>query len=298
MQILLVDSNPRESLLIAGELEAAGHDVDVVADASHALQRFLDAPVSMLVVSPTCGRVNALELCRTLRRSRSGRTAHVLMLLDDEARMSAAFDAGVDDVVLRPFQPGDVANSILRSRRLVALRQQVDQGAALQRTQLAQLARLNRKLRAAALVDETTELPNRRCALTRLAQAWEAAEEEGTALSALTVQIDFAPGCAADRNELVRALAEELRPLLAKRDLLARFRGQMLLVVQPGADAASAAALAESARRTAHALLERRGLGATIAVAVGVATKGPGVVSAEELCAAASRTTRTAGGRG
>jgi diguanylate cyclase (GGDEF)-like protein len=248
----------------------------------------LERPHPIVVMGRADGRMSPFQLCRALRRVREGRRAYVIVLLDDEARMADAFDAGADDVVLRPLEPGDIVMAVRRGERISRLSRQVDEDAALQRKQLARLAVLNRKLRAMALLDEPTQLPNRRLAEARLRDVWAASKVH---LAALLVNVDFAGGVDVDRDSVLRAIAEELHPILTNHDTLARFRGQTLLILRPEANAVEAEELAEEVRERVRTLIQRVGLG-EVSIAVGVATRDFGVTSPDALCRAADAAAR------
>ena len=199
--------------------------------------------------------MDGLQFCQALRRFGSGRNMYVLLLTGrgEEDRIVEAFDAGVDDYIVKPFKPKLLLARIRAGRRVVELQQQVEKDKKLQREQVAKLAVLNRKLRAAALTDPLTELPNRRYAMKRLDVEWANAERTGHPLSVLMVDIDrfktINDTHGHDMGDLVlRETAKAMCRTLRRSDTCARIGGEEFVVISPNTDPEGARSLAERIR--------------------------------------------------
>lgn len=103
MKILLVDQDAELSALIAFTLGQSGYASCVAADRASALELFeLESPdLALLDHAPL---LDGIELCQELRR-RSRLPIMLLTAHDREEELLAAFDAGADDYLRKPFSP-------------------------------------------------------------------------------------------------------------------------------------------------------------------------------------------------
>jgi PleD family two-component response regulator len=118
----------------------------------------------LLITSRDLPELDGMSLCRLLRETRMGREIHTLVLTDieDEERFLRAFDAGIDDYLVRPFSPAILMARIRAAQRLLQMRDERDQDAEQMRSLATELALNNRRLQLAAATDSLTGLPNRR----------------------------------------------------------------------------------------------------------------------------------------
>jgi diguanylate cyclase len=141
-----------------------------------------------------------------------------------------------------------------------------------------------------ANTDTLTGLPNRRALDDFLAAAQLAAVENSEPLSLLLIDIDhfrrfnekFGHGIG---DQLLRLMANALRERLGEKDLPARYGGEELIAVLPGAGLAACEALAERIRKwVSECRITRRSTGdilPAITVSIGVAQFRPGEATAE-----------------
>ncbi len=130
-----------------------------------------------------------------------------------------------------------------------------------------------------AKTDTLTELPNRRALDEFFRNAQIAAMENGEPLSVLLIDIDhfktfndnFGHGVG---DQVLRLMANVLRERLRESDLPARYGGEELIAVLPGADLATCGAVAERIRRLiSECRITRRSSGEilpSITVSIGV----------------------------
>ena len=103
MKILLVDEDEELRALIAFTLGQSGYESYVATDRASALQSLeLESPALALIDQGPL--LDATELCRELRR-RSRLPIMMLNAHDREEDLLAAFDAGADDYLRKPFSP-------------------------------------------------------------------------------------------------------------------------------------------------------------------------------------------------
>jgi diguanylate cyclase len=149
-----------------------------------------------------------------------------------------------------------------------------------------------------ANTDTLTGLPNRRAFDDFLRTGQVAAMETGAPLSLLLIDIDHFKqfndrfGHAVG-DQVLRLMAGALRERVREQDLPARYGGEELIAVLPGADLAVCEAVAERIRRSvAECQISRRSTGEllpNITVSIGVAQFRPGESAAQlvERCDAA-----------
>jgi DNA-binding response OmpR family regulator len=103
MKILLVDQDEELRALIAFTLGQAGYESSPAADRAGALQLLeLESPdLALLDHAPP---FDAIELCRELRQ-RSRLPIMIVSAHDREDDLLAAFEAGADDYLRKPFSP-------------------------------------------------------------------------------------------------------------------------------------------------------------------------------------------------
>jgi len=136
--------------------------------------------------------LDGIALCESLRRIPTGQRIYFLLLTgnEEEDGIVRAFDAGVDDYVTKPFNPRILLARIRAGRRIISLQTQVESEKRKQEKHMMDLQVLTRKLRAAALTDPLTGLSNRRYAMKRLGQAWEASSRTSKPVSVISMDID------------------------------------------------------------------------------------------------------------
>jgi len=118
MKILLVDQDEELRALIAFTLGQSGYDSCMASDRASALQLLeLECPTLALIDQGPL--LDGTELCRELRR-RSRLPIMMLNAHDREEDLLAAFNAGADDYLRKPFSP-----RVLLAR-VKALRRRVD----------------------------------------------------------------------------------------------------------------------------------------------------------------------------
>lgn len=104
MRVLLIERDVELASLLAFIFEQAGDQSVLAIDRAGALQLLqLDNP-DLVLIGQDAPELDALELCREIRR-RAELPIMVLSAHDREDELVAAFDAGADDFVRKPFSP-------------------------------------------------------------------------------------------------------------------------------------------------------------------------------------------------
>src|SRR5262245_61413297 len=104
MKILIADDDADLRTVIGFTLTQAGYDVCTAVDGKSALELFSSAAPDFVLLDVNMPEPNGLLVCREIR-SRSSVPIMMLTVRDDEDDMVAAFDAGADGYVRKPFSP-------------------------------------------------------------------------------------------------------------------------------------------------------------------------------------------------
>ena len=103
MNILLVEDDPRISLVVEQALTEEGHHVDAVADGRVAEEHLLTMPYNLAVLDLMVPERDGFEILRNVRNARSSVPILVLSARDSMADVVRALDLGADDYVTKPF---------------------------------------------------------------------------------------------------------------------------------------------------------------------------------------------------
>ncbi|MGF1754984.1 GGDEF domain-containing protein [Vibrio makurazakiensis] len=159
----------------------------------------------------------------------------------------------------------------------------------------AELKRANRQLEDLSLTDALTKLPNRRCALKRLAVHWQDAKELGTPLVCIMIDADhfkrINDTCGHDAGDLVlQTLARELKNAFRSDDIVCRLGGDEFLVICPETDLKGGMYAAEMTRQKVSELQIETGNQLWIgSISVGVSEMTPKFSSFNELIKSADQ---------
>jgi len=259
------------------------YDVDAFSDPREALNQARRA-CDLLLIDLTTPKFDGLRLCARLRSDAGTRHLPIVAVVtpEDTELMVRALDLGVNDVVLRPVDGGElaarVATQVRRKHYTERLR-----------------GRLEESLEM-AVTDPLTGLHNRRYVASRLEHAVEAYAVSGELVSVILLDIDHFKrvndtfGHQAG-DDVLRGFAERLGKELRALDLAGRFGGEEFLILAMGAQAPQAMEAAERVRAAmarAPFVLRETGQAVSVTVSAGVAEAEPGD-TAETLLRRADR---------
>lgn len=152
-----------------------------------------------------------------------------------------------------------------------------------------QISAKNKELERLATTDALTGISNRRVLMETLAQAFESAQKDQTALSCIMTDIDhfkrvndtYGHGVG---DDVIRAVADVLAAACDEYQMVGRYGGEEFVVVLPGMDAKAAAELAEHARAAIVSLASGDRLAVpTLSSSFGVSDMSSGASDADAL---------------
>jgi len=254
--ILIVDDDPMSLKVLERHLVRAGYRVSTASDGNEALEVVLRSSPQMVIADWMMPGMNGIELCSSLRRIESGRKIYFLLVTGEgeDENVVRAFDAGVDDYLLKPFNPKILLARVKGGKRIIDLQKQVEKDQQVQRRHVAELQLLTRKLRTAALTDALTGMPNRRYAMRRLGQVWESTQRTGNPLSIIMIDIDHFKSVNDEHGHdagdvVLKETALAMRDALREEEDLCRVGGEEFLVICVNTDREGARICAERIRK-------------------------------------------------
>ena len=239
-RIVIADDHERQSQRISDEL-GIEHRPVVEADPemAHIAAR---ARADLLIVNIAAKSFDGLRLAAQVRSDETTRHVPILAVVEasERARALKALEIGVNDLIIRPIDPEELA---ARARTLIRQKRYTD----FLRNNLDNSLEL-------AVTDPLTGLHNRRYMTSQLAGLVRRASLGGDPVAALVVDIDhfkrINDGFGHDvGDEVLREFAVRLATNVRAIDLPCRFGGEEFVVIMPDTSLAAAEKVAERLRR-------------------------------------------------
>jgi two-component system cell cycle response regulator len=247
LRILVVDDDPTSLEILRRTLAQAGHQVQCASDGVEALQIALESNPQAIVADWMMPRMDGVELCKALRCIQMGREMYFLLVTgrDQEDQIVAAYDAGVDEYVTKPFNSRILLARLKAGQRVMELRNEVDAERLVTAQHVRDLGIANRKLNVAALTDPLTGLANRRCARNKLSEEWQNSMRSSSPLSVMMVDIDRFKRVNDEYGHeigdlVLNEVAQILKTHTRQGEEVARLGGEEFLVICPNTSAEQA----------------------------------------------------------
>jgi diguanylate cyclase (GGDEF)-like protein len=295
MKFLVATADPGLSLLLEQLAVRSGGEVTAVDDGAAAWRRLeaVDQPIIVLADAalPT---LDGARLCERLRLTPRGQQCHFVLVAASTAPLDLerATQAGVDDIITRPFEPAILDLRLRLAATVLSLR--------------ADVCAAEEALREQATLDPLTGALNRSEIVRMIDREMARATRDATPLAVLAVVIDDLLRIAdwhgeEVRNEVFGETARRIQRLLRPYDGLGRDGDDKLLVVLPMCDEARAAAVGARVRNHVATDPIQTGTRAfSVTVSVGIALGGHAAERPVEDIAgvahAAAQRARAAGG--
>lgn len=291
MCILVVGDQARVRNPLCGVLTAAGHQVFEAADGRQGLAMAVELQPQIMLVDAQAAELDGLELTRTLRQFKAGRSIYVMVLAarDDDAELVRAFEAGADDFLCLPAPPPVLAARLRAGQRVAWLQEELARDQEEIRRISAELSVSNQQLQDVGMTDLLTGCPNRRYAMDRIQQEWAMATRSQRPLSCMVIDIDNlkqvndAHGHVAG-DMVLKLVASAFKDEMRAQDVLARSGGDEFLVICPDTTLQAAMACAERMRAAVESLPIVGGAQAVRgSVSIGVAVRDASVADPDAL---------------
>ncbi len=283
LRILIVDDDKAISDYLQQLLASHGHTVFSASNGKEGLGKVLEYNPQLVISDWIMPSMDGIAFCESLRTTRDGRGLYFIILtaLADEDRLVEAFEAGVDDYLVKPFSVKVLMARLRAGQRLIQLKEEISREREEVRRVASELAVTNRRLQRLALTDPLTLLPNRRYGMDSLEQEWEAAKNRGRPVTCMLIdldrfkQINDTYGHDAGDTALKQA-AKILKSAARPQDIVSRIGGEEFMVICPDTSLKEGAQYAELIRRTFEDSLVNAGADRIkINVSIGIAEYNP-----------------------
>lgn len=271
MNILVVEDEPVTRMLISNSVKQWGYEVSEVESAEQALSFLRQHKDYFIVLTDwSLPHMSGLVMAEEIR-SRFDESIYIVMLTNknEEEDLIEAMEAGVDDYVTKPFNPGELRVRLRAGSRIV------------EQTQ---------KLRFLANYDELTGIWNRRMLVEQMRNEWIRHTREESVCSILMLDIDHFKIVNdtyghAGGDQALRLFSQVIKESVRPYDLVGRFGGEEFVVMLPNTKLETAKQIAERIRTGCESMLIhlKNDCSFHITVSIGVAQQTPEDKSAQEL---------------
>jgi diguanylate cyclase (GGDEF)-like protein len=257
LRVLVVDDDSSIRALLKAMLTHAGYEVIEASNGQDGFEKALEARPQIMITDWMMPQMDGVELTRALRQTKLGRGIYILILtaLEAEEKLVEAFDAGVDDFMSKPLRSRVLGARLRAGQRVVMLQQEIERDREEIRRFAAELAVTNRRLQEAALTDVLTGFPNRRYAIERFQQEWQASNRSRRPLACMMIDVDrfktINDTHGHDVGDMVlKRTAQAIKSGLRAQDVVCRTGGDEFVVICPETDLAAALVCAERVRKS------------------------------------------------
>lgn len=291
LRVLVVDDDAATRLTLQTLLVRGGYRVATAEDGVRGMECALEFQPQIMVVDWVMPQMNGLELTRTLRQTRMGRSIYIIVLTshEEDARLVEAFESGVDDYMVKPLRPRVLEARLRAAQRLVRMQRELETEREEIRRYAAELGVSNRRLQEVSMTDALTGFPNRRYAMERIAQEWAIAQRSNRSLSCMLIDVDhfrqinetYGRDVA---DQVLEQTARAIRACMRMQDVVCRTGGDEFLIICPDTDLQQALACAQRVGAGVAAVPVQAGrLRLKSSISVGVAERLPAMPDADAL---------------
>jgi diguanylate cyclase (GGDEF)-like protein len=298
-RVLLVEDEPTSRIMTERTLRQLlpGCSVHTAQHGKDALPLALEVMPQIVITDWLMPVMDGLEFCRALRATDWGQSMYVIMLtgIETEDKISEAFEAGVDDYIIKPVNLRAMNARMRAAMHYVKLLEAWEHDRAQLKQFAGELAISNRRLEHAAMTDQLTGLANRRAGMDVLANAWSAALRSDRPLAALVIDIDLFKSINDQHGHamgdlVLQEVAKSLQAAARKHDTVIRMGGEEFLVICHDADQTAAILAAERLRKLIKALrMNIEGTEVQTSVSIGVACRETDMAEAEQMIRGADK---------
>jgi two-component system cell cycle response regulator len=242
VRILIAEDDPVSRRILEAKLVKWGYQVVVARDGGEAWRVLKSTdPPQLAILDWMMPGMDGVEVCRKVRAEGDVPYTYIILLttLQREEDLINGMKAGADDYVAKPFKADELEVRLHAGRRIIE--------------QQMELIGSREALRDKATHDSLTGLWNHEEILGILKRELARAERGRDPVGAIMVDLDHFKKVNDSYGHItgdavLRTAARRMLSLMRPYDAIGRYGGEEFLVVLPGCDQDSAAALAERIR--------------------------------------------------
>jgi two-component system cell cycle response regulator len=291
LHILVASDSPVDRRILEKKLAAQGHTLTMAEDGKEALEKALETRPQLIITDWMMPEMDGLELSRTLRLSKQAAGTYIIIMTAQEGneQLVEAFAHGIDDYVTKPINHPVLTARMRAASRIIEIQEAHEETQEELRQTLAELSIVNRQNEHMAMVDQLTDLPNRRAGLDRLDQEWARSLRSGESLLCMVMDIDHFKRVNDDYGHdagdiVLQETAAVMKATMRDSDTVCRFGGEEFLVICPGADVEVAKMVADRIRqRIEQNHIQCPEFNGNVTISIGVAVKTDEHESAKDM---------------
>ncbi|MDD2463177.1 MAG: diguanylate cyclase [Desulfobulbus sp.] len=227
MRILIAEDDVASRIALRGVLQKNGYQTVVTANGVEALQTLQQANAPRLAILDwMMPELDGLEVVRRIRSLATERPPYIILLTarDEKSDIIAGLEAGADDYLAKPFDPGELRARIEVGRRLVEMQDALHAHREL--------------LHHQATHDPLTGLLNRRAILDRLHRELASLERQRGLLAVGMGDIDYFKRFNdvyghQTGDDILCGIARLFQQVAGEHDTVGRIGGEEFLFVAP-----------------------------------------------------------------
>jgi phosphoserine phosphatase RsbU/P len=129
MKVLIAEDDTVSSTVLATRLRKMGHEVIAALDGSKAWELYQQEHPRLVITDWMMPEMDGLELCRRIRATENRSYTYVILLtaLSGKEKYFEGMEAGADDFVTKPLDPGGLQARLRVAERVVNLQHDVNQ---------------------------------------------------------------------------------------------------------------------------------------------------------------------------
>ncbi|MGM0575678.1 MAG: GGDEF domain-containing response regulator [Myxococcota bacterium] len=253
MRVLIADDDPLSRRVLRRAVEKLGHRCLAARDGEEAWSLYLEAEPDVVISDWMMPRLDGINLCRRVRADGDEAYTYFVLLTarGDNGDRLTGMQAGADDYLTKPLDPGDLQLRLIAAQRVTALHRKLLE-------QAHALRQMNREFYRDGRQDHLTGVGNRRRLDEDLERLHRGCEQAGLSYSVALVDIDefkrYNDTCGHPAgDEALRNVAATLRMCCRGRDAVYRYGGEEFMVVFPETAVEDAARAVDRLRREVRA---------------------------------------------
>lgn len=242
MQIIIADDDSVLRWLLRASLTRVGHEVIEVADGKAAWEIIQRERIQLVITDWVMPSLDGVELIRRIRAANIPTYTYIILLTakSEKEEIIEGLEAGADDYLTKPFDPGEMLARVAIGERILNLE--------------TRLREYKDQLEILATHDSLTGLLNRRATYQHAERELLLAEQEATSLSLILLDVDHFKAINDQYGHLsgdqaLRLVAETIRQATRPQDFVGRWGGEEFVLVLPKTSLAEAEKIAEKIRQ-------------------------------------------------
>lgn len=296
-KILVIDDNVTNLKVASEHLKAAGYEVLTARDGETGLKRARFARPDLILLDVQMPGIDGFETCRQMKIDTQVCNMPVIfttVLTNVEDKLKG-FEVGGVDYVSKPFQVEELLARVNTHLMIYILQRELQ--AEIRERKLAETAlhKANLELQRLAVLDDLTQIPNRRRFNQYLEEQWSLSTR--SVITLLLCDVDYFKryndGYGHQAGDVcLQMVAQGISRAVSRiNDLVARYGGEEFVIILPDTDIAGALGVAHKIQaelgnlRLPHAYSE---VSQFITLSIGIATSSPDFKDEPSLVIAAA----------